>query len=420
MRVKTKTIEPKVMRLLKGIGRAADRKGHQVYLVGGCVRDLLLGRENLDVDIVLEKDAPVLAKQLAKELKVKVTVYPRFGTATLFSPGGRQIDLATTRSEHYPRPGALPVVKAGDLKQDLFRRDFTINTLAMSLSSGNFGEIVDLFKGVEDLKAKRIRVLHDKSFIDDPTRILRAVRFEQRFGFVLERSTRRLLAEALRKNTPTTVHPGRLFDEFRKTLNEPLPGRTILRLNRLGGIRSLFPDLSISSKVLSTLDRSLRKLTKHPSYRAEDKPLIYLAGVFWSSDKDQVLEASRHLRLTKKEKSVLLALVKLKGMRRPLAQKGLLASRVYEQVEGIPDCVLLFLKTVTNSSNVRKNLDRYFKKTRGVRLFICGEDVLRAGVSSGRKVGRILKTVLIEKIDGKIKGRKAELACVYRLAAGKE
>jgi len=420
MRINTKIINPKVLRLMRRIGQVADQKGYQVYLVGGCVRDFLLGRENLDLDIVLEKDAPALAKRLARDLKVKVTVYPRFGTATLFFPRGMQVDLATTRGEHYPSPGVLPVVKSGDLRQDLFRRDFTINTLAMSLNAKNFGEITDLFKGGDDLKAKRIRILHEKSFLDDPTRILRAIRFEQRFGFTLERSTRRLLDEALRKKAEITVHPGRLFDEFRKMLSEPLPGRPIIRLARLGGSHSLFWDQRISCSVLNMLDRSQCKLKGHPAYREEDKPLCYLAAIFWLSDKDQVLEASRRLRLTRKEKETLLALIKLKGMRRDLAQEGVALSRIFERVEGIPDCVLLLLRMITKSAGVRKNLDRYFRRARGVSLQICGDDVLKAGVSSGRKVGRILQTVLWEKIDGKIKGRTDELALVRRLAAAKE
>ncbi len=415
MRVNMKKIPPAVMRFFRRIGRAADRDGLRAYLVGGCVRDLVLGRENLDWDIVLEHDALVLARRLARELKVKVTAYPQFGTATLFLPRGRQIDLATTRSERYVRPGALPAVRKGTLRQDLFRRDFTINTLAMSLNAGCFGQITDLFGGMRDLKAKKVRVLHDNSFIDDPTRILRAVRFEQRFGFSLGRVSRCLLTAALKRKAETTVHPGRLFEEFRKMFKEPFPGRAIIRLQRLGGCASLFPEMKISTSVLRALDRS----RPGKGDDAGRKSLRYLMGVFWAADREQIMAAARRLRLTRQEKDTLLALDRARALRRALARTGLSPSRVFTLTAGIPDDVLDFLRMMSRSRRLKKNLTRCLKKSRTVRLAVGGEDVLKTGVS-GRKVGEILQTVLLEKIDGRTGGRRAELARVRCLAGAKE
>ncbi|MCX5710840.1 MAG: tRNA nucleotidyltransferase, partial [Candidatus Omnitrophica bacterium] len=174
----------------------AAYRGMPAYLVGGFVRDLILGVRNFDLDIVVVGDGIKFAEYFSRALKAKLIRHKRFGTATVVLKPGLKIDIATARSEFYPHPAHLPVVKPGSLKDDLFRRDFTINAMAISLVEKDFGRLIDCYGGKNDLKARSIRVLHALSFIDDPTRIIRAIRFEQRFDFKIDPDTLKLLKEA--------------------------------------------------------------------------------------------------------------------------------------------------------------------------------------------------------------------------------
>ena len=175
-----------ILRLFRQIGKIAQENNCRVYIVGGMIRDLYLGRENFDFDIVVEGDGIALAKKLADKFKAKLVDHEKFATAVLFVPNGIKIDIATARKETYEHPGALPNVVPGNIEDDLSRRDFSINAMAASLNPEDFGELIDFFDGLSDLKKKEIKVLHDLSFIDDPTRILRAIRFEQRLKFKIE------------------------------------------------------------------------------------------------------------------------------------------------------------------------------------------------------------------------------------------
>ena len=186
------------------------------YLVGGCLRDLILGIKNLDLDIAIEGNGIIFAQKLAQRLNSTLKIHPRFGTAVLILADGLKVDIATARQEKYPYPAALPVVSSGSLREDLKRRDFTINALAISLVLGKDQEIIDPYGGQEDLVLGRIRILHNLSFKDDPTRIFRAVRFSQRLDFKIEEETFTLLKEAIGEGALDKVNPHRLRDELQK------------------------------------------------------------------------------------------------------------------------------------------------------------------------------------------------------------
>src|SRR5438445_9662741 len=186
----------KIFKRLQEIGRLADATSMSAYLVGGLVRDLLLGRQNLDVDIAVEGDGMAFARRLADRYGAGLKVFDRFATALVVFPDGFKLDVATARCESYAHPTALPTVEPSSIKDDLYRRDFTINALAIRLNATPFGELVDFYGGRHDLSAEIIRVLHARSFVDDPTRVFRAIRFEQRLGFRIETHTLTLLKEA--------------------------------------------------------------------------------------------------------------------------------------------------------------------------------------------------------------------------------
>ncbi len=222
--------------LARAAGMLAEARKEKAYVVGGPVRDLVLKTPVLDLDIVLEGRAMEAAKQFAAVHKGKVVCYHGFGTATVALSGGRMVDFVTARKETYPKPGAFPVVKPSVMKDDLFRRDFTVNAMAVSINPKTWGTMVDLYGGMADLKEKKIRVLHDKSFIDDPTRILRAARFAGRFGFSIERHTLGLLNTAVKGGAMDTVKGQRFAKEMAKINKEKNKDEIVERLVLWGAL----------------------------------------------------------------------------------------------------------------------------------------------------------------------------------------
>ncbi|MGE5843989.1 MAG: CCA tRNA nucleotidyltransferase [Syntrophaceae bacterium] len=232
-------LSPALQDVLLEAGTLAREMGYRAYIVGGAVRDVLMGLQSLDVDIVAEGEGIRFARSLAGRLRARVKSYERFGTATLTFPDGTKVDIATARTETYERPAALPRVTPGSIRDDMFRRDFTVNAMAVSLMPGDFGRLLDDFGGYRDIRQRRIRALHERSFIDDPTRIFRAVRFEKRLDFRIVRSTEQWIAEALSRPLLEELEDYRIATELRLILGEPDPAGMLRRLSDLGIIERL-------------------------------------------------------------------------------------------------------------------------------------------------------------------------------------
>ncbi|MCQ9207856.1 MAG: hypothetical protein NG712_00510 [Omnitrophica bacterium] len=281
-----------IFRLIRKIGRVAQEHGLSAYLVGGCARDLLLGVKNLDLDIVVEGDALVLVRLLKKKIKLNLVTYPRFGTATVTLPDGFKIDFASSRKEHYPRPASLPTVTPGAIREDLYRRDFTINTLAVKINRHGFGELLDLFCGQKDLKTGKIRVLHNRSFIDDPTRILRAIRFEQRYNFNIEPKTLKLIRQAVSLGLLKRLTRFRLGREFILLLKEKRPLAAILRFDKLSGLKLIHPLIKLDKTVVARFN----------SRRAGDDWLKFFVLLTRKLNEQQMEKLCRDFSLTRKDK----------------------------------------------------------------------------------------------------------------------
>jgi tRNA nucleotidyltransferase (CCA-adding enzyme) len=236
-RLKFSRLPRDAQKLLREIGVAADERGLSAWLVGGMVRDLFLGRVSVDIDVVVEGGGIAFAGILAQRLGGRFVAHQRFGTATIDLENSFKLDIVTARRETYARPGILPEVFPGQLSDDLFRRDFTINAVAVSLNARTVGEVRDDFDGLEDLKGGLVRIMHYRSFVDDPTRILRAVRYEKRFGFQIEPRTLAALKIACLEDAFKTVTPVRYFNEFRRILEEKDPLPALRRLRSLDGVR---------------------------------------------------------------------------------------------------------------------------------------------------------------------------------------
>ncbi len=416
MQIKLTKLNAKIFADLKAIGQEAERLGCEAYLVGGVVRDLVLRRESSDLDIVIAGDAVQFSHALAKDQKAEVTVYPQFGTATVQFLNGAMIDFATAREEHYPHPGALPVVRPGTIKADLFRRDFTINALAVVLNTSRLGELQDFYGGYEDLRKKKIRVLHDQSFIDDPTRILRALRFATRFGFQLESKTLKLLKDAIKKDAPATVKLPRYFAEFRKIFSEPRPGLPLRQLSVLKGLSFISSDFRPDLTILTKIEKTRELLKKDNFYKSRDwTPSLFL-GCFAKQTTKQLQNLVSRLPLTREERLNLAMLPQLRGIERQLSAKKLSASQIYEILDPLDLEIIYFIRATTSVKIIGFRIDQFLKKGRLTALMITGEDLKSLGIMPGKEMGALLRILLLKKIDGEIKNHKDEIVMARRLA----
>jgi tRNA nucleotidyltransferase (CCA-adding enzyme) len=351
------------LRSLRGAG------GDPVYLVGGAVRDLLLGRGRADIDLVVEGDAAAFATGLGAE----VTSHERFGTAKV-RLDGHELDIAGTRSEAYPRPGALPEVQTGaGLEQDLARRDFTINAMAIPLHGDP--ELIDPFGGEADLAAKQLRILHPRSFIDDPTRALRAARYAARFGFELEPET----ADPLRRADLGTVSTERRQVELLRVAGEAEAPRAFELLAEWGQVELRKGGVALASRVTALLATEL-----------------------WGE-------------VAPREQALLRAALGPPGQEETLASAQ--PRQPSEAVELAARCGPLELLLARALG--AEWLDRYLSEWREVALEIDGEDLMKAGIPQGPAVGRGLQAALRRKLDGEVAGREQELAAALE-AAGRD
>ena len=246
---KIKKILPvEAVALIKETAAIAGEKNLPLYLVGGIVRDLMLWHSSADLDLVVEGDATAFAKEFTRKVGGTLTIHKMFNTAKV-TRDNLTVDIAMARTETYAKPGALPVVTPGTLKTDLFRRDFTINAMAICLSPDRYGELIDLYRGLKDLNGKAIRILHENSFIDDATRIWRAIRYEQRLGFQIEPGTLRLLKRDV--NLLKTVGGYRLRRELELVLKEKEPEKALVRADKLGVLKALHPSIKADEWLVS-------------------------------------------------------------------------------------------------------------------------------------------------------------------------
>jgi len=311
---------------MQAAGQVAQRQGESLYLVGGVVRDLLLGQTNLDLDLVVEGDAISLAQQLAPITQAKLRLHPRFNTAKL-QWDKWSVDLATARSETYARPGALPSVKPSSLSNDLARRDFTINTMAIHLNLSYYGELIDLYRSRDDLEHRLIRVLHEKSFIDDATRIWRGLRYEQRLDFHLERKT----LELLKRDIPMldTISSDRIRHELELILKEKYPEKVLCRAEELGVLPTLCPALKGNGWLIEKFEQARQlSLPNLPSTN------LYLALLAYRLTAEEIEDLISHLRLPKLATKTLRDTITIKTKLAALANPAISRSAIYRLLHG--------------------------------------------------------------------------------------
>ncbi|SFM85771.1 CBS domain-containing protein [Thermodesulforhabdus norvegica] len=402
-----------VIDILKRMGRLGHRLGYGVYAVGGFVRDILLRRPNLDIDIVVEGDGIVFARAFAQEEGIRVRTHKKFNTAVLIFPDGMKIDVATARLEYYRYPAALPVVEFGSLKMDLYRRDFTINTLAVDLRPERFGRLIDFFGGQKDLKEKTIRVLHSLSFVEDPTRILRAIRFEQRFGFQIGRQTERLMQNAVKIGLIEKIGGHRLFHELQLILMENDPVPALRRMDEFQLLGVLDPLLKWTEKK-EKLFRSLKDVLSWYELSFLDEPVekwwIYFCALLDGLNASQLEGVCKKLDLPEGHKTRLFGALRniYRAARELEAKESPPPSIAYRILNGLSTEELLLLMAKTEIPEVRKSVNFYLTRYRYVSPEIKGRDLKEAGVPPGPIYRKILDELLYAKLDGLVYTKQDE------------
>ena len=402
----------KLLTLVKAAGEMAVAKGQKLYMVGGAVRDLLMGSPNLDLDLVMEGDAMALARQLAKGREGKLVTHPRFGTAT-FSQGEFRLDIVTARSETYSEPGALPTVKPGTIKDDLFRRDFSINAMAVSLEPTKFGELVDPYGGKSDLDRHLIRVLHPRSFKDDPTRIWRAIRYEQRLGFRMEFDSEVLL----RRDAAMMwrVSGDRLRHELERVLEEKSPEKCLYRADRVGALQQLMPSLKADSWLLGRFSQA--RLASLP---AKPEVILYLTLLAWRMDEEELKIFVERLNFGGEAARAMRDIPSLKQALPELAAPEMKPSAIYRVLERHRLHSIQAAALAMESTLVRQRLELYLTKLRFISPELNGDDLGKMGVAQGRRLGWMLRALKEAKLDGTVKTRRRERELVRKwLAEGK-
>ena len=383
-----------------------------VYLVGGTVRDILLGEPNFDVDIAVEGDAIAFARALADALGGRVTAHPKFGTAVVVYRERQRVDVVTARTEFYDAPAALPSVEHATIREDLFRRDFTMNAMAVSLRGEDFGRLVDPFGGRRDLDERRLRVLHNLSFIDDPTRIFRGIRYEARYGFSMDDHTTRLARSCIEMGLVGDLSSSRLRDELLALLDEPTAGAAVLRLAELDAARAIHPHLAADEEAVALLERA-RGLAAE--YALEVPPWrIGLAVLARRLTPDEVIEWLARLKVRKRDADRVAAAVTVapRIVDRLEAEKLDPAEVVRLAEPYAPDAPLMAL-----ALRGLEPLRAYFRRLRDVRLEISGSDLAGLGLRESPRVGEILGELRRRKLNGELDGRESELAAARELIA---
>ncbi len=410
----------KTYALLREIGRTADECEIRAYLVGGFVRDLIIGQPNFDLDIVVEANGLEYAKQLAEKLAASLKLHHRFQTATLSLASGLKIDIATARTEFYEYPAALPVVNQSSLKQDLYRRDFTINTLAISLNQKNFGKLIDFFSAQRDLKAKKIRVLHDLSFVEDPTRILRAVRFEQRFNFSIDKHTENLIKAAVDLEMFDRLHKFRISDELVLLLNEPHPLKVVRRMGQLHELKFIHKKIIFNKKMVDLLESAEEVLGWYKiSFLDQtlERWIVYLLVLLDGLSGRDTKEIFNRFCFKKKAQSCLL-LVKAKSgkiMKALSRTKNIRPSNAYNILSALPLELLLFLMAKTKDIKIKEIFIQFLTKYANIKTTLTGHDLKELDFKPGPHFKKVLQKILFAKIDGQVSSKNEELKLAKRL-----
>ncbi len=420
-------LPPDTIRLLHDLGATGDDLGLPVYAVGGFVRDLLLGVDNLDLDLTVEGDGIFFAERFARAQGGRIRSHPTFGTAVVVLPNGCKLDVASTRLEYYESPGVLPTVERSSLRHDLYRRDFTINTLAICINSDRFGMVTDFFGGQQDILQRTVRVLHNLSFVEDPTRVFRAIRFEQRLSFRIAPHTENLIRSTVRMKVLERVGGVRLFNELVQILNEQEPLGAVRRMAMLGLLPFIHPQLKLTPETERAVTESSRILTWFRLLYLNDpcqQWQVYFLALCERLSHGEFQETCRLLSMPARFIHQLFghrqrALALLDRLQRRLKRaQELRNSEIHDTFHDLPLEMLLYLAARTLSEQIRRLVSLYITRLRHVRRELDGTALKELGLAPGPGFSLIMKRLLEARLDGEVASVEEERALARRLISG--
>ncbi|MDR1874076.1 MAG: CBS domain-containing protein [Synergistaceae bacterium] len=404
----------RVLDLLRRIGEKAESLGMRAYIVGGAVRDILKGKKNVDLDVSVEGDAETLVRAW-NEPGCRTVVHGRYKTGTIAFSDGLKVDIATARREFYEYAAAMPEVSSDSLKQDLARRDFSINAMAVSLSANDWGTLTDFYDGRRDLKEGLLRILHNLSFVEDPTRIIRGIRLEQRMGLKFEDNTLRLLCSAIKGGLLEKLSGPRVHMEMEIDFREKLPQKIAIRMRELGVWESFFPGLrfgATAEKRMRRLQRLLWAARKwNVDFRGQDW-LTYMAVLLSESTLNVQSAAMDRLSFTPSERKILTdCLAALSPIELFFASKKLVPrnSEVYLFLKHYGLVPLLYCMAAVRRRQTRRWIMRHMVSFSTLKGELTGRDMLTMGYRAGPWIGELLEQIRLERMDGRITGRDDEV-----------
>ncbi|MHB8790431.1 MAG: CBS domain-containing protein [Desulfobulbaceae bacterium] len=408
-------LERPIIVLLRQVGEVAEQLHFNAFVVGGFVRDLLLHIKNIDLDIVIEGNGIHFAKELAGVLKATVRTHRKFGTATIILRDGLRIDVATARLEYYEYPAAIPTVELSSIKLDLYRRDFTVNAMAIHLNPDRFGTLVDFFNSQNDLKQERISVLHNLSFVEDPTRIFRAIRFEQRLDFKITKHTEKLLKNAVQMKLFDRFSPQRFFHELRLILSEDNPTPALRRMAEYDLFQFLWPDLKPNLKIDRRFVHVLTQANRAVSWfkllyldESFEQWMVYLLGIMSRSGTREVLSFCKRFELPEKIEKKLVRQkaeadrIALDMLHRPYLKP----SEIYWLLRDLDNEGLLYLMAISRKKQIQKAISQYVTRLDSEQPLLRGSDLQSMGYAPGPSFRTILNHVIEAQLNGEIRTRE--------------
>ena len=399
----------RILKLLKTAGQIAEQENSKLFLIGGMIRDLMLGRDNYDLDLVLEGDLKDFLDHFSKEIDAKISYNEQFGTASINLNSKFSIDFATSRKEEYLNSGALPRVEKTNILEDLFRRDYTVNALALSLNPDDWGKLYDFFSAREDLQKRQLKALHRFSFLDDPTRIIRGVRLALDLDFRFEDETKKLIKEALKLGDFNELSSARVFKEL-KILFEGRFDEDIVNLIKEFPIFKLIDNnFEFKEKYKETflnIKSYIRKYRKL-GYNI-NKELLFMAIFF----NDISVEKYKDLNLTARERNIFnIDVNKVIGK----LSRDINKVEITKIISNIKKEELLYVLSVTNNEKLKENVDLYYEELRHVNINIDGHDLIEMGVKPGPEIKEILQKVWKKKLNKEIETEEEERKFVSNL-----
>jgi tRNA nucleotidyltransferase (CCA-adding enzyme) len=420
-----KVFSKKIQDILYKIGKIGDRLKFSVFMVGGVVRDLFLKIKNYDLDIVVEGEGIKFAQDLSKELGGRIKSHEKFGTAVVILPDGFKIDVATARREFYEYPAALPQVELSSIKKDLYRRDFTINAMAIQLNQKHYGKLIDFFGGQKDLHFGIVRVLYNLSFVEDPARIIRAIRFEQRYNFKMDKSTEDFLKKAIDDKLLSKLRKNRIVEELILILQEENPEKILKRMEELGALKYILPGVELNSDTTEKFNRAKKNYNFWKYNIPEEKIELWLINYYCLFKK---LKNNKMQVITNKlmfDQKILRKInyinLNINQIIKFISQKNkILPSIIYLKLKNLPN-EILFLVMMENNSNIAKErIVKFLKEYKKVSLYISGKELKELHLKPGPIYSQILNKLLYAKLNGEVKNQKDEIRFVNNILPEKE